>query len=85
MGYPGEIAGPIDLIVDDNNKMIHILDYKNMKIARYHFNGSFDSDLKIRDGSPDKFFLMQKYFYLVSYSFTGDKGNSKHRIIIYSL
>ena len=82
---PGEIALPIDLIVDDKNKMIHILDYKNMKIARYHFNGSFESDLKLKDGSPDHFFLVQKDFYLIDYDYMGDKRNLKHRIIKYSL
>lgn len=82
---PGELKFILDIDVDEENKMIHILDYKNRKIARYHFNGSFDSDIKIRDGSPDQFFLIQNDSYLVDYSYTDDKGNPKHRIIKYSL
>ena len=81
---PGEIAGPIDLAVDNKNTMIHILDSKNMKISRYHFNGSFDSDLKIRDGRPGKFFLIPNDFYLVDYSYMGEKGTIKHILIKYS-
>ncbi len=53
--------------------------------ALKYFNGSFDSDVKLRDGSPDQFFLMLNSFYLVAYSYTGDKGTLKHRIIKYSL
>ena len=81
---PGEIAGPIDLVVDDKNKMIHILDNKNRKISRYHFNGSFDSDLRLRDGNPDNFFFSQNNFYLVDYFNADEMGNIKHRIIKYS-
>jgi hypothetical protein len=81
---PGEIARPIDLVVDDKNKIISILDSKNMKIARYNFDGAFDSDLKLRDGNPDEFFLFQNSFYVVDYSYIGKEGDIKHKLIKYS-
>lgn len=82
---PGEFLSPKDLIVDEKNKTIHILDYGNRKIVRYHFNGTFDSELKLKKGGPLCFFMDPDRFYLVRYSFINDHGDWYYKIIKYNL
>ncbi len=83
---PGELLSPKDLVVDEKNKTIHILDYGNRKIVRYRFNGTFDSEIKLKKGGPLCFFMDPDRSYLVRYSFINDPGYYKYyKIIKYNL
>ena len=72
-------------MIVDRKKIIHILDGKNRKISRYHLNGTFISDLRLKEGSPSSFFLDPKGFYFVNYSIPGNTGERKNKIIKYTL
>ena len=82
---PGELLSPKDLIIDGKNKTIHILGYGNRKIVRYRFNGTFDSELKLKKGGPLCFFMDSDRFYLVRYSFINNHGDWYYKIIKYNL
>jgi len=80
---PGELLFPINFIV--RNKMIYILDTDNLKISKYHFDGTFAADLKLRKSSPNQLFYKSKDFYFLAYSFDDNMGNQKQKLMIYDL
>ena len=81
---PGEQRFILDMITDDDNKKIHILDSRNRKISRYHFDGSFDSDIKLHEGSPEKIFPAQNGSYIVLYSYQDDNQETNFKLIKYA-
>jgi len=80
---PGELIFPINFIVRD--KLIHILDTDNLKISKYHTDGTFDADLKLKEFRPGNVFFKSKDFYFMVYSFYDKMRNQKQKIIKYDL
>lgn len=53
---PGEFKRIADIIVDEKNKLLHVLDRGNKKISCFHFDGSVHSEIKLKESGADRFF-----------------------------
>jgi len=79
---PHEIMRPIDMVVD-KQKRIHILDYKNRKIVRFHFNGSAEDDLKLPLPRPKTLYFSKNENYFVIHYTRGENNTQTAYIVKY--
>lgn len=77
---PGEVLSPSDAKWDEKNKRLEILDWKNLKISRFHVDGTFDKDVRIKEDFPAQFFLIPNGEYQVLNPDIDEKNNQVFRI-----
>lgn len=81
---PGELLAPRDMIVDGNMKL-HILDFKNNKIARFLPDGTAEKDLKLSGSSPKKFYYSSTgFYYYVVFNYPSERGHESGIITKYN-
>lgn len=77
---PGEFLGISWIALDEEKKIIHILDGRNNRISRYSLNGKLLSSTKLISGYPRYFYLGNDLVYNVVTVDIDDDGNQKYRL-----
>lgn len=80
---PGEILFPLEIISSGTDGMIHVLDYRNNKISRYHPDGELDADLKLKEGIAEQLFMMARSYFVINW-FYDEQGFQKYKVVKYS-
>jgi len=81
---PGEFLSPIDLKLDGDNKMCHILDSRRNAIIRYRFDGTYDSEFRLKESYAVYFYLDAQKNYIVFNTVWDENEAENKRITRYS-